>query len=91
MMVQDATVPFPLTGCQAYLGSVLPHSGQAWPGGIVSDPHREHRATTSWWRAAAAQYGADCSSGTGTGRALTPAPRREPCSPQKLTTGLWHG
>ena len=46
----------------------MPQCGHTASGGWLSCRQREQRATTSVCAAAALQYGADCSSGTGNGR-----------------------
>ena len=52
------------------LGSVDPHAVHTTSGGIVNVAHCPHRATVRTCRDAASQYGADDSSGTGSGRCV---------------------
>ncbi len=66
-MVHERILPRPLTGTHSKSGVVLPQCWQTTSGGWVKTPHTEHLAMLSVWSAAAAQYPADCASGTGAG------------------------
>jgi hypothetical protein len=61
-------MPAPLTSVHVQFGAVEWHSPHTAAGGWVNLEHAWHWASTSRCSAAAAQKGADTSSGAGTGR-----------------------
>ena len=72
--VQDRTVPRPLTGANVKSGSVLPQCGTRRRADARTRRTASSARRVSTCRAAAAQNGADCSSGTGTGRVTADSP-----------------